>query len=147
MVDHPCDNTPSMVFYPGVRKGSSCSILLHQKGCWLMDSDDNIVVSEAEKEDMEKNKVFAILAYIIFFIPLLAAKESRFAMYHANQGLVLFLGVLAINVIGWIIPVIGFVLTPLGNLCGFVLAIIGIVNAANGRKKPLPFIGSIELIK
>ena len=44
--------------------------------------------------DAEQNKVFGILAYlgILCLIPLLAAKDSRFARYHANQGLVLFLG-------------------------------------------------------
>ncbi len=41
----------------------------------------------------------AVLAYIIFLIPLLAAKDSKFARYHTNQGLVLFLAALAFSVI------------------------------------------------
>ncbi|MEI8042594.1 MAG: DUF4339 domain-containing protein [Verrucomicrobiota bacterium] len=38
--------------------------------------------------DVDKNKIFAVLAYlgILFLVPLLAAKESRFARYHTNQG-------------------------------------------------------------
>ncbi|RQW89026.1 MAG: hypothetical protein EHM79_04460 [Geobacter sp.] len=101
----------------------------------------------SEQEDIEKNKAMAILAYIIFLIPLLAAKESKFAMYHANQGLVLFLLALAVNVVGGIIPFLGwFVILPLGNLLVIVLAILGIVNAAKGEAKPLPLIGGIKLL-
>jgi len=101
----------------------------------------------SEKEDIEKNKGMAILAYIIFLIPLLAAKDSKFAMYHANQGLVLFLLALAVNVVGGIIPFIGwFIILPLGNLLVVVLAILGIINAAKGETKPLPLIGGFKLL-
>jgi len=100
------------------------------------------------QEDVEQNKVMAVLAYIIFFIPLLAARDSRFAMYHANQGFLVFLTALAVNVVGTIIPIIGwFIIVPLGNLLVLVLDIIGIINAANGQMKPLPLIGKIEIIK
>lgn len=89
-----------------------------------------------------------ILAYIIFFIPLIAAQNSKFAMYHANQGLVLFLFAIIVYFVGIIIPFIGwFVILPLGYLCTLALAIVGIINAANGTKKPLPVIGGITLIK
>lgn len=109
---------------------------------------DDQVVQPTEQEDAEKNKVMGILAYIIFFIPLLAAKESKFAMYHANQGLVLFLSAIAVNIVGSIIPIIGwFIILPLGNLAVFVLAVIGIINSAKGEMKPLPLIGVISIIK
>ncbi|WP_369413984.1 DUF4870 domain-containing protein [Aquibacillus saliphilus] len=101
-----------------------------------------------EMKDAEDNKAMGILAYLIFFIPLLAAKESKFAMYHANQGLTLFLLFVAVNVVGTIIPLLGWLLIiPLGNLLVFVLAIIGIINAAKGEVKQLPMIGKIQLIK
>ncbi|CCO06933.1 DUF4870 domain-containing protein [Desulforamulus hydrothermalis] len=98
-------------------------------------------------EDIDKNKTVAILAYILFFIPLLAARESKFAMYHANQGLVLFLAAMIVNVLGSFIPLIGwFVILPLGNLVIIVLAILGIVNAYKGEAKPLPLLGGIKII-
>jgi uncharacterized membrane protein len=101
----------------------------------------------SEKEDIEKNKGMAILAYIIFLIPLLAAKDSKFAMYHANQGLVLFLLAVVVNVVGGMIPFIGwFIILPLGNLLVIVLAILGIINAAKGETKPLPLIGGFKLL-
>ncbi|MGI6365430.1 MAG: hypothetical protein ACOX2G_06765 [Bacillota bacterium] len=89
-----------------------------------------------------------ILAYIIFFIPLLAARDSKFAMYHANQGLVLFLAGIVVSILGSIIPLLGwFLILPLGMLAVTVLAIIGIINAAKGLLKPLPVIGGISIIK
>jgi uncharacterized membrane protein len=100
-----------------------------------------------EHGDAEKNKGMAIVAYLIFFIPLLAARDSKFAMYHANQGLTLFLCAVAANVVLGIIPILGWVLLPFANLFILILAIIGIVNAAGGRKKPLPLIGGITLLK
>lgn len=100
------------------------------------------------QDDVEKNKPVAILAYIIFFIPLLAARESRFAMFHANQGFLVFLTVVAVNVVGMIIPVIGwFIIFPLGSLFALVLVILGIINAVNGQMKPLPLLGKIEIFK
>jgi uncharacterized membrane protein len=103
---------------------------------------------QSDPADVEKNKAMGILAYIIFFIPLLAAKDSKFAMFHANQGLVLFLAAVAVNIVGSIIPVLGwFFILTLGNLFIFVLFILGIINAAKGEMKPLPLIGGIRILK
>ena len=102
---------------------------------------------EVDPTDIEKNRGMAILAYIIFFIPLLAAKESKFAMYHANQGLILFLAAVIINVVGSIIPFIGWMIViPLGNLAVLIGAILGIIKAAGGKVEPLPLIGKYNLL-
>lgn len=103
---------------------------------------------EVDPADIEKNKGLAILSYILFFIPLLAAKESKFAMYHANQGLILFLVSLIINVVGSIIPIIGLlIIIPVGDLAVLIWAILGITKAASGKIAPLPVIGKFDLIK
>lgn len=100
-----------------------------------------------ESTDAANNKAMAIMAYILFIVPLLAAKQSKFAMYHANQGLVLFLAFVAVNIVSAVIPVIGWLLIgPLGNLGLFILAIVGIVHAAGGQCKPLPLIGGFRII-
>ena len=110
--------------------------------------------------DVEKNKVFGILSYIsiLWLVALLAARESKFAMYHCNQGLVLTLTWVAVWIaktilfmVLWHIPG-GWTLISLIGLLSWVailaLAIIGIINAANGRCKPLPVIGNrFTLIK
>ena len=102
--------------------------------------------SEYDAQDIEKNKVMAILAYILFFIPLLAAKDSKFARFHTNQGLVLFLGGIIASVVA-VIPVIGWIVAPIAGLVITVLAIIGIINALNGRAKELPVIGKFKILK
>ena len=102
--------------------------------------------SEYDAQDIEKNKVMALLAYIIFLIPLLAAKDSKFARFHTNQGLVLFLGGIIASVVA-VIPVIGWIVAPIAGLVITVLAIIGILNALNGRAKELPVIGKFKILK
>ncbi len=108
-----------------------------------------------EAADVEKNKIFAILSYLppfLFLVPLLAARESKFAMYHCNQGLVLTLAAIAFGIVNMVlgmilvfIPFIGWFLMFVLHLAVFVgtlaLAVIGIINAANGVCKPLPVIG------
>lgn len=116
------------------------------------------MVQAATKEDLEKNKAFGILAYIgiLCLVPLLAVKDSPFAKYHANQGLVLFL----VEVVwGFVSGFLGAALfftggwwffafvNPLVWLALLVYSIVGIINAANGEMKPLPFIGDIKLVK
>ncbi|WP_317259393.1 DUF4870 domain-containing protein [Paenibacillus baimaensis] len=97
--------------------------------------------------DAAENKVIGIVAYIIFFLPLIVAKQSRFAMYHANQGLLLLLVCIACNLVLGAIPFLNLILVPIANLGALVLTILGIINAANGQIKPLPLIGKYTLIK
>lgn len=96
-----------------------------------------------DPQDIEKNKVYAILAYIgiLFLVPLLAAKDSPYAKFHTNQGLVLFLLEVILSVVWWI-PFLGLLWIAV-----VVFAIMGIINAAQGECKPLPIIGEIQLIK
>ncbi|UUZ87296.1 hypothetical protein LJK88_02750 [Paenibacillus sp. P26] len=90
---------------------------------------------KASPDDVQANKWIAAIAYILFFLPL-AAKDSRFAMYHANQGLLLLLTVIASNIVLGLIPFLGLFLVPIANLGLLVLTIIGILNAASGFMKP-----------
>jgi len=101
--------------------------------------------------DAEQNKGMAIIAYFLFFIPLLTGdhKKSRFVMYHTNQALVLFLfsaGGMIISSFLMII-LIGFLLMFVVGIASLVFFIIGIMNVLNGKMKPLPLIGKFEIIK
>ena len=107
---------------------------------------------QAGNPDVDKNKPMAIIGYIVsilFFIPLVTeAKNSPFAKFHANQQLVLLIGWVVVNLVGGMIPILGWlIILPLGNIFLLVLAIMGIINAAKGEMKPLPVIGKINLIK
>lgn len=97
-----------------------------------------------------QNTAMAVLAYVLFFVPLLTgdAKKDDFVKFHTKQGLVLFLTVVLINVVRWMMPfslywTLGWIfwLLSMGTL---VLLIIGIVNAVNGKKEMLPVIGKME---
>ena len=104
--------------------------------------------AQFDPADIEANKMMALLSYIIFFIPLLAAKESRYAMFHANQGLTLFLAGIVVSIAGSIIPILGwFLILPVGCVIIAVLGIIGLLNAWKGLAKELPIIGKFKLIK
>lgn len=107
---------------------------------------------KAVNSDAEQNKAMAIVGYILpilFFIPLLSeAKNSPFAKFHANQQLNLLLAAIAVNVVGTVIPILGwFIILPLGSLALLVFAIMGIIAGAKGEMKKLPLIGGFELIK
>ena len=110
---------------------------------------------EVTLEDAEQHKMFGVLAYLgpLFLVPLLAAKDSPYSKYHANQGLALFLVIIALSIAFTIcsyIPFVGMVFDWLHLLLYFgivVFVILGIVNAAAGKCVPLPLIGGIKLIK
>ena len=103
--------------------------------------------AQFDPQDIQDNKVMALLAYLgfLFLIPLLAAPNSKFARYHANQGLVLFILEAITSVISFI-P-FGWIISGILGIFGLVLTIIGIVNAANGQAKQLPLIGGITILK
>ena len=96
-------------------------------------------------DDVKANKGMAVLAYfwILVLIPIIARKDSPFARYHANQGLILLICSVISGLLGRIWGLLG---TITGIIC-FILFIIGIVNAANGRAKELPIVGKFRLLK
>lgn len=106
---------------------------------------------KADMSDVEQNKVMAIVGYVIpllFFVPMLSEKKSPFGMFHANQQLVLLITAILVQVVGTVIPILGwFIILPFGMLVVFVLAIIGVINSAKGQMKSLPLIGGFSIIK
>lgn len=120
----------------------------------ILDTKDHS--PEFDAEDIKKNKIMGIFAYIswLVIIPLFAAKDSKWARFHANNGLIL-----AITEIGlWIlfgllgiIPYVGFIFWIIGWLCSLVpiaLSVFGIINAVQGKAKELPVIGGkIKILK
>lgn len=97
--------------------------------------------------DIEKNKTMAGLAYLIFFLPLVACPESKFAKFHANQALVLLIVAIAGNIILGIIPILGWILLPFFGIAVFIIAIMGLINGFGGKAKELPIIGKYRIVK
>ncbi len=114
----------------------------------MSDQNEQVVYTQ---EDIDTNKGMGILAYFIFFIPLLVepAKNSPYAKFHVNQSLLVVLLGIAVNVIGSLTTVIliGLLILPVGGIFVFVLWVMGLMNAIKGEAKPLPLIGKFTLIK
>lgn len=111
--------------------------------------------SQFDPNDIQQNKVMAVLAYLswLVLVPIFGAKNSPFARFHANQGLALAIA----EIICWVVlgilvklPLIGWIfglVEGIFSLVCLVFAIIGIVNAANGRAKELPIVGKFRVLK
>lgn len=116
--------------------------------------------ADFDKTDIEQNKLMGILAYLswLVLIPIFAAPNSKFARFHANQGLVLAI----VEVAWWIVTAIlsvvfyaiswrlgSVMVTILGlvNLVFLLMLVLGIINVTNGRAKELPVIGKLKILK
>ncbi len=113
--------------------------------------------NEFDKNDIDQNKGMAILSYIGFLvlIPIFAAKNSKYARYHSNQGLILFLCEIGVGIVEGIIGgifgliglwFIGSIINLLLSLAVLALIILGLYNAATGKAKELPIIGKYKLL-
>lgn len=136
----------------------------------IMDTEDN--TDDYDKKDIESNKVMAILAYFgpLALIPFFASKESKFAQYHAKQGLNLFVIEFVIGMISYFLNLIFRVpkfceVNGIEFLCGVesplwisipidfiqlilgIIAIIGLVYACQGKAKEVPILGKVKIIK
>jgi len=117
--------------------------------------------SEFSKKDIEENKSIAAFGYfgISFVMPLFAASDSDFARFHANQGAVLAINELII--IAFII-IADIAASLFGSMIFKYLMLIlivalflgmffyipyGIISAASGKARELPFIGKMRIFK
>jgi uncharacterized membrane protein len=117
--------------------------------------------------DVERHKGMALAGYVCFVIPLVLAPNSKFARFHANQGLLLWiaLAVCVVTVIGlqvasWLagvvfsrVAILAFFFGGLFHLLQFALLvtwvglmIYGMLQALGGERKPLPGIGHWNVI-
>lgn len=111
----------------------------------ILDTPD--FTNTMDPADIEQNKGMAILSYIwfLFIVPIFAAPQSKFAKFHANQGFVLFICWIVASIVVWI-PIVR-ILSYLLYLVGLGYMCFGIMNAASGKAKELPFIGKIRILK
>ena len=101
----------------------------------------------------------AALSYfgILVLIPILAAKDSKFARFHANQGLIFLIACIILAVanailtsviigISWRLYWLSNIISLIVGLVCLIFFIIGIINVVNGRAKELPVIGHYKLL-
>lgn len=116
--------------------------------------------SDYSKDDIENNKFMAMISYlwILVLVPIFAAKDSPFAKFHANQGLVLLVCWVGYSIVAKIIDTITIAILPLFgiiistvflifHIAFVVLMLIGMTNAKTGRAKELPIIGKIRILR
>ena len=72
--------------------------------------------------------------------------ESKF---HLNQSLVLILANILWGIIGKIlafIPIVGWLAIPIGYLIIFVLWLMGLIYAIQGKEQAVPLIGGLRIL-
>jgi len=98
-----------------------------------------------DEKEIQEGKFFAVISYIAFLciICLVLKKDNKFALYHAKQGLVLFVFevicfiVSIIPFLGWLIGILATVIFPL-------LSIWGILQALMGNYSRIPLVSDIS---
>ncbi|MDR2532095.1 MAG: hypothetical protein LBC82_04555 [Oscillospiraceae bacterium] len=122
--------------------------------------------SSFDQQDIASNKGISLVAYILFFIPLIVAPNSKFARFHANQGLIIFIlgffssilqGIFSFgswswqwsrswsNWSNWFFNPFSIIFGLFGLIL-FAGIVYGIVNAVNGRAIELPLIGKFRIL-
>ena len=98
--------------------------------------------------DAANNKLFGCLAYFgpLFLVSYFLRRDSEFVKFHCNQGLAL----LAINLLleaAALVPVVGWMIKSIAKVYVMIGFISGVVNALGGKKKPLPGLSDIKILK
>ena len=87
-----------------------------------------------DEQEIRDGKFFAIISYVCFLciVTLVLKKSNKFALYHAKQGLVLFVMEVAafilsiVPLLGWLIGVFGYAIFLLVSLWAIIQSALGI---------------------
>ena len=95
-----------------------------------------------DAKDVADNKVMAALSYIgiLFLVPLLVKKDSKFAQEHAKQGLTICVAYVILMVVG-IVPILGWLVAFFGSIALLVLDVVALIKCLSGEFWELPVIG------
>lgn len=112
---------------------------------WYSTADTS---ADFARDDVRRSRWISALCYLppLFLIPLLARRESAFARFHVNQGILLLIFQLVALLLR-LIPYIGKFVCAVLLVIAFCMSIYGIVNAVRGRAKELPFVGRYRVLK
>lgn len=87
---------------------------------------------------IDRNRILSMISYlgILCVVPYFLSSKDEFTMFHAKQGLALFIAGAVLSLAAGILHLRWII--SIGRL---VLAVLGILNAYQGKKIPLPVIG------
>ena len=103
-----------------------------------------------DKEDISKNKVYAMLAYLFgifgLIIIMIAAKDSKYAQFHARQAakLIVLNGLLIIAFAALMITIIVPFVAMIGMIIVAVVQIICFFNVCAGKAKEAPIVSAFK---
>ncbi len=80
-----------------------------------------------------------LIGLIIAFV-MNSSKNTDFGKYHIRQVLGLFITAMAIFIVSWI-PFLGWLIAFAAWIIMIYMWIMGLVNAINGKKEPMPILG------
>jgi len=89
-----------------------------------------------------EEKIYSVFAYfgVLCLVPILVKRDNEFVMFHAKQGLALFIIETIFGILR-IVPLLGYLAFMLVLfICG-LLSLIGMVQALTGNKWNMPVIG------
>ncbi|MBI4707769.1 MAG: hypothetical protein HY761_07590 [Candidatus Omnitrophica bacterium] len=95
-------------------------------------------------EEIQEGKFFAVISYISFLcvVSLILKKDNKFVLYHAKQGLVLFV-IEVVSFILSVIPLLQVLIKTLGFSVFVLVSLWGIFNAIKGNCIKIPFVSRI----
>ena len=104
------------------------------------------IAGRFDKETNDAARVSCAIGYLFFFVPTIMHPESKFARYHTNQSLILFI----LSMIGTMglaqIPYAGPVLATAMLLFCLIFMIRGIILSLKGMAKHVPFFGKLVIV-
>ena len=98
-------------------------------------------VFNIDSSEIESGKTMAGISYlgiIGFLIAIIAGRENRYTMFHAQQSLLLVILFLV-----RFMPGTPFFVDSIVGLFVFVLCVIGLINGFSGKVEPLPLLGTL----
>ncbi|WGK63878.1 DUF4870 domain-containing protein [Croceiramulus getboli] len=110
-----------------------------------MNTTETARPEETTQNQAEEGKTIAIISYITIIGLIIAfvmnnEKKNDFASFHIRQSVGLACTGIALGIIG-VIPIIGWLINLIGIFVLLYLWIMGIVNAVNLNRKPVPLLG------
>lgn len=88
-------------------------------------ADTRPAVTSMTQADIDDGKTMGILAYIFFIVPLFAARDKKFAMYHTEQAIALWIAFIGIYIVMTILTII---VNQISSTLGCVISILGILQ-------------------
>ncbi len=100
---------------------------------------ENEVIKNTQDKTIAIVSYLTVIGLIVAFV-LNNEKKDPFASYHIRQSLGLVLTSIALSLIN-VIPVLGWIVSLIGAFVLLYMWIMGLLNAVNGKEKPVPILG------